>query len=172
MVAEGQGERLERLRTEAGLTVYRLAKLSGISRTLIYLIETGRRPLKYDTAKKFAPYINATVEYLLEGIEKESPEQTARKAIAEVEKLLKNVKNAEVEHPSALVTLPLRGGLPCGTPFPEEQQEGENILVPREMLGTAANNADVYALKVKGNSLEGDGSKYGIYGVHNNKATV
>jgi SOS-response transcriptional repressor LexA len=86
--------------------------------------------------------------------------------------LLKNVKNAEVEHPSALVTLPLRGGLPCGTPFPEEQQEGENILVPREMLGTAANNADVYALKVKGNSLEGDGSKYGIYGVHNNKATV
>jgi repressor LexA len=158
---ETQAARLERLRKETGLTKYKLAKLSGVSRPMIILIESGKRDLKYGIAQKLAPHLKATPLYLM--CEEESREDTAKNTIAEIKEMLRLAKEKDVETISEMLQIPIRGLIPCGIPFPEEQQDGETVGVPRERLGILATRKDLYALRVSGDSLEGDGIHKGQY---------
>jgi transcriptional regulator with XRE-family HTH domain len=64
MAEEIQAERLTRARQKVGLTKYKLARMSGVNRSLIIQAESGKLPLSYKTAKQLAPHLNFSVAYL------------------------------------------------------------------------------------------------------------
>jgi len=154
---ETPGERLKRLRIKAGYTKYKLAKDSGVNRALIFQAEEGSRNLSYNSAVKLAPLLKTSEKYLLSGIEEENQVSVAKNTIAEISEMLRTAKETNVEKPSELIDIPFRGLIPCGVPFPEEQQDGEMVRVPVEKLGNYAERKDLYVLRAKGDSLEGDG---------------
>jgi transcriptional regulator with XRE-family HTH domain len=57
--------RLRHLRTAAGMSAYRLAQLSGLSKQAISHLELGKRQPTLDTASKIARGLGVTVDALL-----------------------------------------------------------------------------------------------------------
>jgi transcriptional regulator with XRE-family HTH domain len=59
--------RLRQLRVAARLTPYRLAKLSGLSRQAVSLLEQGKRQPTLETCSKLAQGLGIGLDVLLEG---------------------------------------------------------------------------------------------------------
>lgn len=67
------GQRIQNLRKEKGLTQEKLAKIIGISRGSLSMIEINKREPDNDTLKKLADFFNVSVDYLLGRTDDPSP---------------------------------------------------------------------------------------------------
>lgn len=54
------GEEVRRLRTEKGLSVTRLAELAGLAKSMVSMIETGKRPITAQTQKRLTQALEMT----------------------------------------------------------------------------------------------------------------
>ncbi len=144
------GDKLKQLREARGLTQNRLAELSGVERSYITLLESRERKgrISLETAVALARALQIPVEDLCSGDMIDLPRKTPGDIMQELELSL-----AAME----LIKIPLHGTVPAGTPFPEEQETGEYVDVPKEFLKDVPNPQKVYGLKVSGDSLMGDG---------------
>jgi repressor LexA len=147
MAAVTFGERLKEVREQKGLTQNRLAELSGVSREYINQVEGGRRRGRpsMETVVALAGALGVEPSHFYsESTEARSLETILSEAQAAAQRM-------------ALAEIPVRGAVPAGYPFPVEEQDEGVIKVVREDLSGAKSLERLFALRVSGNSLEGDG---------------
>ncbi len=141
------GDRLRSAREQKGLSQNRLAELSGVSREYINQVESGKRRGRpsMETVVALAGALGVEpAAFYSEATEARSLETILSEAQAAVQRM-------------ALVPIPLRGVIPAGYPFPVEEQDEGLIKVVRGDLSGVKSLESLFALRVSGNSLEGDG---------------
>ena len=145
------GHMVKKLREERKLSKVALAKRAGISRAYIQLIERDKRGGNISVAnlRALAEALEVDVNTLLDA---ESP--PVPKA-AHLDTMLREIK--ERYDALQLVEIPIRGAVPAGYPFPEEESREGFIEIPQGQLGAAARKTGLFALRVSGHSLSGDG---------------
>ena len=148
---ESIGELVKKLRDEKGISQSELARLSGVDRSHISQLESGSQTsITLRTARALAYALQVKPEIFLS--EDQTPVDLPPKSPADIMQELQQALNA-VE----LIRLPLRGTVPAGSPFIQEQEAGEYIEVPKELLKGISDGKKLYALTVSGTSLIGDG---------------
>jgi transcriptional regulator with XRE-family HTH domain len=70
------GQKIQNLRKEKGLTQEKLAKIIGISRGSLSMIEINKREPDNDTLKKLADFFDVSIDYLLGRTNDPSPKIT------------------------------------------------------------------------------------------------
>jgi SOS-response transcriptional repressor LexA len=145
-VKERVGLRIKALREARGWSQGQLSAVSGIPRPTITQIEAKSDP-RAATLSKIANAFDITVEELFgkPKIEKESPERLWEKLKA-----------------YQPVSVPVRGSVPSGVVEAEEEPVEEHINIQRELL-RGKHEHGIYALRVNGQSLVGDGIQPGDY---------
>lgn len=141
------GKLLKKERLKKGLSQRQLSIMSGVSRAYINLLEGGYRGgrTSVDIITALARGLNIDIQELI------NVEQGKIRSFADIISEAKEYYDA-----LELIELPIRGSVPAGIPFPNEEETGEFIEVPRQALsGFASQN--LYALKISGHSLQGDG---------------
>jgi SOS-response transcriptional repressor LexA len=162
MAIESLGERLKRLREEAGLNHYRLGRRAQLDPGYVARIETGviLKP-GLPVLRKVAAGLNITLFKL---IGEEGPTEVTTKPFSEADKFIE-LKRAlgkfglkEFEFLGEVMQVPARGHVRAGTPCVLEQEEGEAVIISRNLIESFTNRPDdVYSLKISGESLSGDG---------------
>ena len=147
MTAMTFGERLKEVRTRMGLSQTRLADLSGVSREYINQVESGRRRGRpsMETVIAVAGALGVEPAHFY----------TEASAVRSLEAILSEAQAAVQRMSLALV--PVRGAVPAGYPFPVEEREEDVIKIAREDLSGVKSVEKLFALRVSGDSLEGDG---------------
>jgi repressor LexA len=144
------GNLIKSLRFQKGLTQKKLAELLDITPQHLYRIETGdiSRPSP-ELLKTIAGQLNVEIQTLRDAMETDNPvQETADTLLTQLQMVVPRIQ-AYIP-----VNVPIRGIIPAGVPdFIEEKTEGY-IAVPREELNTSTRG--LMALRVSGNSLEGD----------------
>jgi SOS-response transcriptional repressor LexA len=151
MVAVTFGERLKEVREQKGLSQNRLAELSGVSREYINQVESGKRRGRpsMETVVSLAGVLGVEpAAFYSEATGRRSLETILSEAQAAVQRM-------------ALAVIPVRGVIPAGYPFPVEEQDEGVIKVVRDELSGVKSVDSLFALRVSGNSLEGDGIRDG-----------
>jgi transcriptional regulator with XRE-family HTH domain len=102
-----QGERMRKLRLDAGISQYELARLVGEPQPNIAYWELSDKPPRSDVLPKLAKALGVQIEYLLNGnteIEKKNgPTGKVRKVFEDVSKLPRRQQDKVVEFVSAFV---------------------------------------------------------------------
>lgn len=151
------GELIKAAREKAGLSVRKLAELSGVSRQYIGFLEAGQdHDVSIEKRLAIARVLNIPEQEIL-GLE---DDRTKIVSIItdRVDAALAGFRvkeTGEKYEPLDLVTIPLRGYVPAGIPVSTEEEKGETIEVPRQLLNGASLD-QLFALKISGNSLSGD----------------
>lgn len=57
--------KVKELRIAMGITQDKLAEVSGLSRSMLYYLETGKRPMRVQHAEVLAPIFGVTVDYIM-----------------------------------------------------------------------------------------------------------
>ena len=163
MENEALGDRLRRLREEKELTPYRLGQLAGLDSGYIARIESGviKKP-GLPVLRKLAAGLQITLFAL---IGEEEPLDTPPKITATASDKFTALKRAldkfglkEFGFIGEVLQLPDRGYVRAGTPCVIEQKEGEALIMARNLIEPLTNHPDeVYALRISGESLSGDG---------------
>lgn len=141
------GDTLRRLRIGNGLSQKRLARLVGVTSSYIVLLESGKRKgVSPELAGKLAVVLGVAPDVFFRQTSRVGLTRRPMEAIiAELQQSL---------HYTELVEVPIRGAVTAG----HLEDVGENIEgyvpIPRSEIATAK---EVYALRVVGDSLEGDG---------------
>jgi SOS-response transcriptional repressor LexA len=152
---ETLGQRIKRLREARGLNRYRLGKYSGINSGYITRIEEGEFQPGIEILKKLAKGLNVPLSTILDdnpeepAIEKLSPEERIENITSDLVRLKIDLKNQ--------IKIPILGIIPASYPcLVEESYEGD-ITLQRELLEGISNPEKLFALRVSGPSLIGDG---------------
>lgn len=139
------GEKIRELRKRKGISPEKLGMLCDLSGAYIRKLEQGQNiSITLTTAEKFSRGLGVPVSALLD-TDSLPPEE--KRPVSE---LLR-----ELSERLELVDIPLRGAVPAGIPFAVDQESGEFVSIPREMLGSTPPEK-AYALKISGDSLIGD----------------
>jgi SOS-response transcriptional repressor LexA len=159
MVMENEtlGARLTRLRQEAGFNKSRLGKKSGIDPGYIARIESGRIPNPgLPILKKLAAAMDLPLLRLIG--EEESAGNINTGKLFELKRALGRFVSREIESLGEALQIPVRGYVRAGTPCVVEQEEGEVLIISRNLIESLTRKAgNVYALRIAGESLSGDG---------------
>lgn len=139
MVKRPFGERLARLRTNKGLSQYKLAELLGFSRGQIANYEHGTREPDHETLRRLADFFGVTTDYLLGRTDDPAP-------------LPKNAIPV-----SQLVKVPIVGTIRAGEPI----LAAENIEGYEMVSAEQVKNGTYFFLRVKGDSMIGAGIREG-----------
>lgn len=154
---EARGLIIRRLREAKGLTQNDLASASGLSLSLIRGIEQDTRPnFTIDTLNALAGAFYLPVEKFIKILE--GKDDSVHEAPAEYDPLAvikERLENAE------LVNVPVKGYVNAGTPAVAEQQDLGTVAIPKSDLSGVKKVSGVFALRVSGDSLEGDGIQNG-----------
>lgn len=75
--AETLGQRIRRLRSEAGLTLRKFSEDTGSSTSTLFLIETGKAEPQLATLRAIAAQLGRTPAELLEGVRDPAPKAKA-----------------------------------------------------------------------------------------------
>lgn len=124
------GENIRRLREEAGLNQRELAKKSGVSHSYISDVERGT--------------VTPSIKFL----------EKIAKALGVRSTVLLNKKEAEWE----VVSVPILGSVPAGSPFAEEEQIIGYMPFPKVFI-----DGQVFCLKINGDSMQDMGIEDGDY---------
>ncbi len=145
---ESTGALIKRLREQRGLSQRKLASLSGIDRGYINQLEAGRGgSISLRLARALAGALAVRPEIFLNSENIEYPAHRPLEAIlAEAQQRYELLE---------IVELPIRGTIPAGYPSSEEENIDGYVSIPKEELGAVKKG--IYALKVNGDSLQGDG---------------
>ena len=103
-----QGARLARLRQEAGLSQYELARLIGVTQSSVAFWELNDRPPRSEVLPKLAKALGVRIEDLLNGNVSlkgsRGPKGKLRKLFEEVSNLPRNQQQKVIEFVSAFVS--------------------------------------------------------------------
>lgn len=83
------GRKIKELRLKKGITQEKLAKVLGVTTSMVGMYETGARKPSYEVLNKIARYFNVTTDYLL-GLEEQQDAEI--RAIARAFKALSTEK--------------------------------------------------------------------------------
>ena len=149
------GKVLKRLREQRGLSQRKLAQISGLDREHIVQIEGGKtKTMRLNTAEALASGLGVSVEVFCASGSAAVDRAPPRAVEAILQELLQRVGAMEV------VEVPCVGSVPAGWPDLREQEAWEHVSIPLELVkGCKTDN--LFALKVSGQSLEGDGIRDG-----------
>ncbi len=151
------GQRIKQLREAKGYTQQKLSELSGVERSYITLLETRRAKgrISMETALALCKALEVDPQVLFDEADIKLPEPVVTPPSSRpMSSLLREVK--EKYEALDLIEIPVRGTTPCGYPLLEEETAEGTISLPKEQLGNT-NTDNLYALKVSGESLIGDG---------------
>jgi SOS-response transcriptional repressor LexA len=175
------GDNIKQLREAKGWTWYRLANEVGISPGNMKKIESGEiLSPGVDVAWKIAQVFGVSLDALMsdQPIVKKPDESVFIRKIREIvdqydSKAASNVEDelkrtfagsAELSYVGGVLPLPVRGTVRAGTMGLMEQEDNETLLIARSILESVTSKPDeVYALKVAGESLNGDNIHDGDY---------
>jgi|GEM_PF-884106 len=138
--------RIKQARLELHLSQEELGKLYGASGVTISEIERGISNIDIASLEQLARVLGKPLEWFLSD-KVEVPFRPIEAIMAEAQEALKR---------TGIIELPVRGTVPCGRPFVEEEKVEGYIPMARSLLGAAANK-NPYVLNVSGESLAGDG---------------
>jgi repressor LexA len=160
MSEELVGAKIKRLREARGWTPYRLASEVGTSDTYIAKLERGiiRSP-GAAMLMKLAETLGVTVNDL---VSPEAPNSLARSPteadrLLELKRALDKFGLDDLKFIGEVLQVPVRGSVHAGNPCVTEQEEGEALIISRPVVEKIANTSVVYALRISGESLSGDG---------------
>jgi repressor LexA len=142
---------------ERGMSQRRLSKLSGVDRGHINKLLKGETDsITFRIARALAHPLNISPTIFLESNLPEIAElhRSLRDVLLEAEGIAQHLEVFEI---------PLRGSVPAGTPFPEEENLQGTVELPRSLLVGITNLDKLYALTVSGDSLIGDSIEKGDY---------
>ncbi|MET0039417.1 helix-turn-helix domain-containing protein [Dehalococcoides mccartyi] len=152
------GEKIREIRQKKGLTQEALGLLCGLRGTYINHIEKGRyKNLTVQTAQKIALALEVSPEELMEteisdkaGLPDQSVTDMLKSFTADFAGKLQKLE---------IIEIPIRGIIPAGNPTVVEEIDLGVVRVPREVVEGKIDR--VFALKIGGESLSGDGLHYG-----------
>jgi repressor LexA len=151
-------DKLREIRTSKGLTQEALGQLSGLGRTYVNHIECGRIPnITIQTAQKLAGALDVSTDDLME-VKTSDKAGLPDKSMADMLKAFTS-DFADKLQKLEIIEIPVRGVIPAGNPAVEEEIDLGVIRVPREVVEGKIDR--VFALKIGGESLSGDGLHYG-----------
>jgi repressor LexA len=141
------GEKLRELRKRKGISPEKLAyRCKGDI--------SGQYIRKLEANPEISPTLQ-TIEVLARGLKVPVSAFTDTADIPLEEKRPVADLLRELSERMELVDIPLRGAVPAGIPTEVEQETGEYVSIPRQMLGSTPPEK-AYALKISGDSLIGD----------------
>ncbi len=86
------------------------------------------------------------------------PKETEADKFVELKRALGKFKQKDFEFIGEAMQLPVRGYVRAGTPCVIEQEEGEAVIISRNLIKPLAKETeDVVTLRISGESLAGDG---------------
>ncbi|MDN4185547.1 MAG: XRE family transcriptional regulator [Dehalococcoides mccartyi] len=148
------GERIKQLRTIQGLSQRQLALKAGLDPSYLSIVESGRRTnITLDVAQRLSGILNVGIEELM-GVESGDKSGLSDKSVADMLKTFTS-DFADKLRRMEIVEIPVRGVIPAGNPAAEEEIDLGVIRVPREVVEGKIDR--VFALKIGGESLNGDG---------------
>lgn len=143
-------ERLKKVMDQRGVGISELARRSKLSRSYISMILSGKRKGRPSMPSVLA--LAAALEVKLDDLsgagEMSLPPKSFKSLWLELQDKYEQLQ---------LVEIFIRGAIPAGEPFPEEEQNEGIIRIPKIELPPLKTMDKLFALKVMGHSLEGDG---------------
>ncbi|MFX4260577.1 LexA family protein [Pelotomaculum propionicicum] len=133
------GSRIRKARIDRGFSQHDLGIALGLTATAINYYEKGKRKISIEDIYRLAAVLKKPVAYFLN-----NPNQLNSKNTAKISKPVKNSKN--------FVGIPVVGTIRAGEALFSEQNHLGYLPVPGEKAGEVT-----FALKVKGNSMDGKG---------------
>lgn len=145
---ESIGMRIKEIRLKTGMSQSELARRSGVDRAYISQLEGGKTySVTLGTAQNLARGLGVPASELL-GEKEESLGNLLSRAQAISRRL------DEIEF------IPVIGAIPAGYPdLVDEEETSDYVPVPKDLLKSASKR--VYALRISGESLKGDGIENG-----------
>ncbi|OBW62611.1 MAG: hypothetical protein A9183_06885 [Dehalococcoides mccartyi] len=151
-------DKLRDIRQKKGLTQDKLGVLSGLGRTYVNHIECGRIPnITIKTAQKLAEALEVSPEELME-TEKSDKAGLPDQSVTDMLKSFTTDFAGKLQK-LEIIEIPIRGIIPAGNPEVMEEIDLGVVRVPREVVEGKIDR--VFALKIGGESLNGDGLHYG-----------
>jgi repressor LexA len=158
MDTKSLGSRLREILEVRGVSQNELARRTGIDRARISQIANDRiSNLTLDTLKVIAKALEMSVAELLAGIEDSESEIQPKTIKATLFELQSHLDRLDV------IEIPIKGVVPAGYPFEEEEQRLDIVTLPKEELKSVSRMDELFALKIQGESLSGDGIHDGDY---------
>jgi len=156
------GIRIRKLREAKGWSQNKLSKESEVDRGYISQIESGKViSITLRIAHAIADALGEPVSALVDDdrISEHGGEYNAapKELVAQLKTLAKEIE--EAYKITDTVKIPMRGCVPAGYPTFEEETTDGYVAIPKERITRPVHS--LYALKVSGNSLKGDGIEDG-----------
>ncbi|MDV2988539.1 MAG: S24 family peptidase [Dehalogenimonas sp.] len=145
------GAVIKRLRAESGFSQRKLAELSGIDPSYIARLESNKAGgISLKTAEVLARALNVNPDVFF-GVNQPKP-KPLDVLVADLRAVTSQLQEVEF--------VPVFGFIPAGYPdLVEEEEATEYVPVPKDVIKGASGK--VYALRVSGESLKGDGIESG-----------
>lgn len=140
------GQRIRQAREELKMSQEDLGRMYGCSDAHISRIENGRVNIGIGDVERFAVVLGKNRDWLLSS-NLEAPKRPIEAIISEFQRATEQLE---------MVEIPQRGAVPAGRPATEDEVVEGYIKIPRVELNGVANVKSLYALRVSGDSLEGD----------------
>jgi SOS-response transcriptional repressors (RecA-mediated autopeptidases) len=152
------GLKIKETRLKSGLTQEALALKAGFERSYVNQLERGKyKNITIQTARKLAEALGVSADELL-GTESGDKSGLPDKSVADMLKTFTS-DFADKLRRMEIVEIPVRGVIPAGNPEVKEEIDLGVVRVPREVVEGKIDR--VFALKIGGESLSGDGLHYG-----------
>ncbi len=134
------GKRIKQLRVQKGLSASELAKRIGLSRPALSLVETGKRGISIEIAKKLSEFFNVSVDYLLGNTDDPTPPKRIE---------IKDKINIQEDMVAFVGRVPILGRVAAGKPVPAIQEAlgWMDVPEPYRKLGID------FALVINGDSM-------------------
>jgi repressor LexA len=140
------GARIRQARKEINLSQEEVGKRYGSTTAFISQLECGGG-VGIGTLQKLSETLGKPVSWFLEE-GGDLPTRPIKSIISDFELATNQLK---------AVLIPILGSIPAGYPVTEEESVIDYLTVPKDMLNTAVPGEKVFALRVSGDSLQGDG---------------
>ncbi len=132
------GQKIKKLREEKGYSLEELSKLSKLTTSTLSAFERGKTKPTYDSLRALTQAFRVTADYLLS----DSIEASHSFTVTE----FKNI--------------PVYGEIYAGKEMLTRERDNDYINLPKEII---AKEGDVFAMSVKGDSMNGEGFLDGSY---------
>jgi SOS-response transcriptional repressor LexA len=154
------GEKVKYFRLRLGLNIPELASKAHTDKTQLSMLEKGTKPdITLGTINKLAAALEIPASQLLSDSElRELKPESKSDILKGLERSLRKLGSKEFEYLGEVLPLPVRGFIRAGTMGVTEQEDGEVLIRARSEIEALTSNPDiVYAVRVVGESLSGDG---------------
>ena len=155
------GRTIRALREGRGWSIYRLAERSGVDKGQLAKLEAGAKGnLTLETLNKLGLALETPVARLVSAFEAGEGSRPEGKGarLLELKRALDRVGLEELGFIADMWQTPVRGYVRAGNLCLSEQEEGDYLIIPRVVMNSIAVRPDkVFALRIAGESLSGDG---------------